>query len=108
MIFHLAEPADWAAVVNDEYQPAAFAAEGFIHLSSEAQLIGTFNRYYSARKDLVRLTVDEAHPVVASSLVWESLVGGQEFPHLYARLPISAVMNIEPDWVPPAASPADA
>jgi uncharacterized protein (DUF952 family) len=100
MIFHLAEPADWEAIANGEYQPSAFAREGFIHLSSAEQLVGTFNRYYSGRTDLIRLTIDEAHPAVASALVWESLIGGPLFPHLYARLPTAAVLTVEPGWMP--------
>jgi uncharacterized protein (DUF952 family) len=102
MIYHLAEPADWDAVVDDLYEPAAFAREGFIHLSSADQLVGTFGRYYADRTDLIRLTIDETHPSVALHLVWESLIGSLEFPHLYARLDHAAVVLVEPNWFPAA------
>ncbi len=100
MIYHLSEPADWARVVDGLYEPSAFGREGFIHLSSADQLVGTFGRYYAARTDLVRLTVDETHSSVAAHLVWEALVGAVEFPHLYARLDCAAVLLVEPNWVP--------
>ncbi len=100
MIYHLAEPTDWAATVDGLYQPNAFAREGFIHLSSAEQLVGTFIRYYADRTDLIRLTVDDTHPDVADTLVWESLIGGLPFPHLYARLPVVAVVNVDLGWTP--------
>jgi uncharacterized protein (DUF952 family) len=103
-LFHLADPTDWAAVDSGDgfYEPAAFQREGFIHLSSAEQLVATFGRYYSDRTDLVLLTIDELHPSVAPKLVWESLVGGPQFPHLYARLDRTAVTLVQPNWVPAA------
>jgi uncharacterized protein (DUF952 family) len=101
-LFHLADPTDWAAVDAGagSYEPAAFEREGFIHLSSAEQLVATFGRYYADRTDLVLLTIDDSHPAVAPKLVWESLVGGPEFPHLYARLDRNAVTLVQPNWVP--------
>lgn len=100
MIHHLAEPSDWSRTAARSYAPAAFEAEGFIHLSTPAQLEATFGRYYQGRTDLVLLTVDESHPSVQASLKWESLVGGEPFPHLYARLPLEAVTFVSSGWQP--------
>ncbi len=100
MIHHLAEPSDWARTAARSYAPAAFETEGFIHLSSLAQLEATYGRYYQGRTDLVLLTVDESHPSMQAHLVWESLVGGEPFPHLYARLPLEAVTFVSSGWVP--------
>jgi uncharacterized protein (DUF952 family) len=108
-LFHLAEPAEWEAAGLDSagsvagegfYEPSGFAREGFIHLSSAEQVGPTYGRYYSGRTDLVRLTVDESHESVAPHLIWESLVGGELFPHLYVRLAVEAVSEVEPGWTP--------
>ena len=100
MIHHLAEPSDWARTAARSYVPSAFEREGFIHLSSLEQLVSTFGRYYSDRTDLVLLTVDENHPALVEHLKWESLVGGEPFPHLYARLPLESVTFVSSGWVP--------
>jgi uncharacterized protein (DUF952 family) len=98
-LYHLAEAAEWNAA-QQVYEPSGFATEGFIHLSSADQVGPTFGRYYSGRTDLVRLSIDESHELVAPHLVWESLVGGELFPHLYVRLAVEAVSEAEHGWVP--------
>ncbi len=107
MIHHLAEPADWASTAARSYAPSAYEREGFIHLSAPEQLVATFARYYADRTDLVLLTVDESHPAMRDNLVWESSVGGDPFPHLYARLPLEAVTFVSSGWAPgmPTADP---
>jgi MFS family permease/uncharacterized protein (DUF952 family) len=117
VIHHLAEPGDWASTAARSYAPLAYEREGFIHLSTAEQLVATYGRYYAGRTDLVLLTVDESHPAVAEHLVWESLTGGEPFPHLYTRLPLEAVTFVSSGWTPgsptsdpqtvPAPPPAD-
>jgi uncharacterized protein (DUF952 family) len=100
MLFHLAELSAWDRQPDEAYFPDAFAVEGFIHLSSPAQVAGTFHRYYSDRTDLVLLTIDEDHEIVAASLKWEASTGGDLFPHLYAHLPRQSVVNVQRNWRP--------
>lgn len=64
--------------------------DGFIHLSSRAQVRGTLERHYSGQTDLVLLSVATAR-LAAGALCWERSRAGQEFPHLYGALPTSAV-----------------
>jgi uncharacterized protein (DUF952 family) len=60
MLFHIATQQDWdAQASNHSYLPQGFASEGFIHLSTEAQVPGVLQRYYQGRTDLLILTVDE-------------------------------------------------
>jgi uncharacterized protein (DUF952 family) len=66
--------------------------DGFIHLSSAAQVAGTAERYFAGRKDLVLVAVDAAR--LSGSLRWEPSRGGQLFPHLYGPLPLSAVPHV--------------
>lgn len=94
-MFHLAEPNAWAARTETSYCPEAFAAEGFVHLSTAEQVLSTAQRYYAGRKDMLLLCVDvERLPL---PLVYENLLGGAElFPHYYDEIPLTAVRSCEP------------
>ena len=101
MIHHLAEPDAWVATTPQRaYEAESLATEGFIHLSTPAQLPITFTRFYADRTDLVLLDVDDTHPVLADLLRWEEIPGGEVFPHLYGPLPLEAVMRARPNWRP--------
>ena len=63
--------------------------DGYIHMSTEAQLAKTARRHYAGRDDLILLTVDLSG--MGDDLVWEPSRGGALFPHLYAPLRVSAV-----------------
>ena len=63
--------------------------DGYIHMSTEAQLAETARRHYAGRDDLILLTVDLSE--LGDDLVWEPSRGGALFPHLYAPLRVSAV-----------------
>lgn len=94
-IHHLASLEDWEQRTSDHYVPAGFAAEGFIHLCTRDQLAGVVDRYYTGRDDLILLTVDDSR--LGADLVWEDLPGsGEDFPHVYGRLPLSAVVSSAP------------
>jgi uncharacterized protein (DUF952 family) len=64
-------------------------ADGYIHMSSAAQLAETARRHYAGRSRLVLVKVDTA--ALGDGLRWEASRGGDLFPHLYGRLPLSAV-----------------
>ena len=64
--------------------------DGFIHLSSRAQVRGTLSRHYAGQGDLMLLSVATAR-LGAGTLCWEMSRSGQEYPHLYGALPTSAV-----------------
>jgi uncharacterized protein (DUF952 family) len=73
---------------------AADARDGFIHFSSAEQLEGTLAKHFAGEKDLVLLAVDTAR--LGEHLQWEPSRGGGIFPHLYAPLPLTAVLWAEP------------
>jgi uncharacterized protein (DUF952 family) len=60
--------------------------DGYVHLSTAAQVGETAEKYFKGLKDvrLVRFPVDRLPP-----LKWETSRGGQLFPHLYGRLQIA-------------------
>ena len=64
-------------------------ADGYIHMSTGAQLAETARRHYAGRSGLVLVTVDTA--ALGEGLRWEVSRGGDLFPHLYGPLPLSAV-----------------
>lgn len=90
-LLHIAERRAWAAAVMiGEYRPESLAKEGFIHCSLPEQIVATADAYYRGRLDLVLLVIDPAK--VTAEVHFEDVYeSGQEFPHIYGPLPITAV-----------------
>ena len=65
-------------------------ADGFIHLSTEAQLPGTLAKHFAGQQGLHLAAVDLA--LLGETVRWEISRGGDHFPHIYAALPLSAVL----------------
>jgi uncharacterized protein (DUF952 family) len=63
--------------------------DGFIHLSSAAQVRETAARHFAGGADLMLLAVDAA--ALGPALKWEASRGGDLFPHLYGDLSLAAV-----------------
>lgn len=63
---------------------AADLADGFIHLSTAAQLGGTVERHFSGQEGLMLLAIPTA--LLGAALRWEASRGGALFPHLYGVL----------------------
>jgi uncharacterized protein (DUF952 family)/ribosomal protein S18 acetylase RimI-like enzyme len=72
----------------------AEAPEGFVHLSTAAQVGATAERFYADCDDLNLLAVDPAR--TGAEIRWEEGEPGQRFPHVYGPLPIAAVLAVEP------------
>jgi uncharacterized protein (DUF952 family) len=64
--------------------------DGFIHFSTAAQTRETAAKHFARQRDLVLAAIDTAP--LGAALKWESSRGGDLFPHLYAALPMSAVV----------------
>ncbi len=95
MIFHLVDAASWAkALEKGEYRPASVDLEGFVHLSTQAQVAATANRFFKGRSDLLLLHVDDAQ--LGAALRFEEGEPGELFPHFYGPLPLTAVTKVEP------------
>lgn len=75
-------------------------ADGYIHLSTEAQLQETLDKHFAGQEGLWLAAVDlEA---LGDAVKWEPSRGGQLFPHIYGPLPLDAVtayseLHYEPD-----------
>ena len=73
--------------------------DGFIHFSTAAQLSETAEKHFRGQTDLVLLSVDRE--ALGEALRYEPSRGGDLFPHLYAKLPVSAVRAVHPLPVQP-------
>ncbi|MBS0255074.1 MAG: DUF952 domain-containing protein [Proteobacteria bacterium] len=69
-------------------------ADGFIHLSAADQLAGTLDKHFAGQSELVIAAVSLA--AVGAALRWEVSRGGALFPHVYATLPLAAVLAAGP------------
>ncbi len=65
-------------------------ADGYIHLSTADQLAGTLDKHFAGLDGLHIAAVDLA--ALGDLVRWEVSRGGALFPHIYARLPLSAVL----------------
>lgn len=68
--------------------------DGFIHFSTASQLPGTAAKYFAGGQDLVLVTI--AADRLGPALRYEPSRGGELFPHLYAALPLDAVLAVAP------------
>ncbi len=64
--------------------------DGYLHLSAAEQVVETARRYFTGVTGLTLLAVDEAR--LGDAVRWEASRGGALFPHLYAALPVDAVV----------------
>ncbi|NTG49743.1 DUF952 domain-containing protein [Agrobacterium rhizogenes] len=68
--------------------------DGFIHLSTAKQSKETAARYFAGQEGLLLVAIDG--DALGDRLVFEPSRGGALFPHLYAPLPLSAVLWAKP------------
>lgn len=66
--------------------------DGFIHLSTREQVVGTLARHFAGAADLVLVAIDEAR--LGAPLRWEPASSGKLYPHLYAPLPTVAAVSV--------------
>lgn len=69
-------------------------ADGYIHLSTAAQLTETVDKHFAGQHDLHVAAVDLA--AQDDPVKWEESRGGQLFPHLYGVLLLDTVVAYSP------------
>lgn len=95
MIYHIAEKSIWnAAQAEGLYRTPSLESEGFIHFSTQEQVVTTANRFYKGRTDLVLLAVESDH--LTAPLRYENVLEHGIFPHLYGDLNVDAVVEAIP------------
>ena len=100
LIFKIVPRGEWDAVGADYHGSAHDRADGFLHFSTAPQLAATLRLYYAGQDDMVLIAVEAER--LGMALKWEhSPSRGEDFPHLFAALPRSAV-----EWTKPLARDA--
>jgi uncharacterized protein (DUF952 family) len=99
---------------DDDYLPAAYAADGFIHCSpSDEVMLAVANAYYAGGdEDLVVWDVDESE--LTAQVRWEppdpappsGVAVGVLFPHVYGPIERRAVVRVRRLVAGPAGGPA--
>ena len=94
LILHITTRAAWdTAVLAPTYAPATLATDGFIHCSTAAPVVYAANEHFPGQSGLVLLCLDE--DLVQADVVYEDCYEtGQQFPHIYGPLNISAVLGV--------------
>ena len=78
---------------TDQVPPAPIdEQDGFIHLSTGAQLRETAEKHFANQTQLTLIVVD-SDALAADSLRWEVSRGDALFPHVYGAVPLSAVIE---------------
>src|ERR1700744_6511665 len=92
VVFKIVATEEWAAAeAAGVFTGAAVdRADGFIHFSTAEQAPETAAKWFAGRSDLTLAAIDA--DALGADLRWEPSRGGALFPHLYAILPMSAVL----------------
>ncbi|MFN7178427.1 DUF952 domain-containing protein [Hyphomonas sp.] len=86
-IYKLLTESDWnAAAVSGQTASAIDLSDGYVHLSTSAQVKETARRYFSGEARVKLLRFD---PDTLGDIRWEPSRGGDLFPHLYGALMIA-------------------
>ena len=96
IVYKIVATEEWAkAQAAGVFTGAAIdRADGFIHFSTAEQAPETAAKWFAGRGDLTLAAIDAE--ALGDDLRWEPSRGGALFPHLYAPLPMSAVVWSRP------------
>jgi len=102
MIYHITSRTAWSeARSRGDYRAESLETEGFIHCSTEAQVVPVAEKYYKGQSDLSLLVIEPT--LLSSDLKWEPPSGGAPppgvpegdlFPHIYGPINLDAVVEI--------------
>ncbi|MBX3101581.1 MAG: DUF952 domain-containing protein [Bacteroidetes bacterium] len=94
-LYHITTEALWEEALNTgTYRNPAQAQEGFLHLSTRAQLAASLEMHFAAHTDVVILRLVERQ--LGQWLKWEPVPGRPEpMPHLYHLLNLEWVDDVE-------------
>lgn len=92
-VYKLLTETDWnAAEASGRTSSAVDFADGYVHLSTSAQVRETAQRYFGGEGRVKLLRFD---PDTLGDIRWEASRGGDLFPHLYGALMIA---KAEASW----------
>jgi uncharacterized protein (DUF952 family) len=109
VILHITSRPEWNdAQQNGSYVAPSLQTEGFIHCSTEKQVLHVANAFYRDRHDLVLLVIDKTK--LTPELKWEPPAGppapgiseSDSFPHIFGPINLNAVASVLDLGVDPA------
>ena len=102
MIYHITTRQAWyEAQQRGEYRAESLESEGFIHCSTQTQVLPVAEKYYQGQQDNLLLVIDPIR--LTSELRWEPPSGGapppgvpegELFPHIYGPINLDAVVKV--------------
>lgn len=94
ILYHIAEKACWLSQAHKGiYKPEQFGIDGFIHCSTETQILEVANRFYKGKENLILLKIDAN--LITAPIIFENLEGSKEqFPHIYGQLNTNCVVGL--------------
>ena len=94
LIYKILLPTEWTEFeTTGRFDGSPFdRSSGFVHCSSREQAGDTAMRVFAQEPALVVVALDTQ--VLGESVRWEEAVNGGLFPHVYAALPLSAVVAV--------------
>lgn len=95
-VYKILSAADWErAKTQGRFDgSAADLSDGYIHLSSAAQVQETARLHFRGRTDLVLVALDAE--ALGAALKWEPSRAGALFPHLYGALDPALALEARP------------
>lgn len=97
-LYKILTTADWARWQADGHWSGSAddARDGFVHLSTAAQVLGTRARHFAGAQGLLLIGIDAAQLGQADGVLrYEASTRGTRYPHWYGRLPLAAVSTVE-------------
>lgn len=99
-IFHITSRVAWVeSVTRGHYVAPSLASEGFVHCSTQDQVLETANRYYRGHRGLVLLYIEPER--LSSRLEYEAAAPVAEgssraglFPHVYGPIAVHALSRV--------------
>lgn len=102
MIYHITSRPAWdEARERGNYRAESLETEGFIHCSSESQVLPVAENFYMGQRGLLLLVIEPE--LLSSALKWEPPSGGipppgvsedDLFPHVYGPINLDAVVQV--------------
>jgi uncharacterized protein (DUF952 family) len=102
MIYHITSRSAWVeARERGDYRADSLESEGFIHCSTEQQVVPVAQKFYSGQGDLLLLVIEPS--LLSADLKWEPPSGGAPppgvpegdlFPHVYGPINLDAIVRV--------------
>ena len=93
LIMHITRRDDWERAKSARlYRGDTLDSEGFIHCSTEDQVVAVANTAFRGQRDLVLLCIDPER--VGADIRFEGSPDDESFPHIYGPLNLDAIVNV--------------